>query len=59
MGIETTRKTGFLGRLALLRDRQKDFSAPVIIPSANSYSYNTEEDATHERIQEQRQREGR
>lgn len=49
------RKTDFPGRLALLRDRQKDFPALVIILFANSYSYNTEEDAAHEEIQEQRQ----
>jgi hypothetical protein len=42
--------TGFLERSALLRDGQKDFAALVIILSANSYSYDTEEGATHEEI---------
>jgi hypothetical protein len=54
IGIETIRKADFLGRLALLRDKQNDFPALVIILSTNSYSYSTEEDATHERIQKQR-----
>jgi hypothetical protein len=42
--------TGFLERLALLRDGQKNFSALVIILLANSYSYDMEESATHEKI---------
>jgi len=42
--------TGFLERSALLRDEQKDFSALVIILLANSYSYDMEEGATHEKI---------
>jgi hypothetical protein len=41
---------GFLGRLALLRDGQNNFSALVIILSANNYSYDMEEGATHEKI---------
>jgi hypothetical protein len=41
---------GFLERLALLRDGQNNFSALVIILFANNYSYDMEEDATHEKI---------
>ncbi|MFZ2148024.1 MAG: hypothetical protein WAV28_12450 [Sedimentisphaerales bacterium] len=41
---------GFLERLALLRDGQKNFSVLVIILFANSYSYDIEEDAAHEKI---------
>jgi hypothetical protein len=42
--------TGFLERLALLRDGQNNFSALVIILFASSYSYDMEEGARHEKI---------
>jgi len=42
--------TGFLERLALLRDRQNNFAALVIILFANNYSYDMEEGAIHEKI---------
>jgi hypothetical protein len=42
--------TGFLERLALLRDGQNNFSALVIILFANDDSYDMEEGATHEKI---------
>jgi len=41
---------GFQERLALLRAGQNNFSALAIILSANSYSYDMEEGATHEKI---------
>jgi hypothetical protein len=59
IGIETTRKTGSLKRLVLLRDGQKDFYAPAIILLANSYSHDTEEGAAYEETQEQRRSGGR
>jgi hypothetical protein len=42
--------TGFLERLALLRGGQNNFSALVIIPFVNSYSYDMEEGAAYEKI---------
>ena len=42
--------SGFLEILALLRDGQNNFSALVIILFANSYSYDMEESAIHEKI---------
>jgi hypothetical protein len=42
--------TGFLERLALLRDGQNNFSALVIILFANNYGHDIEEGAAHEKI---------
>jgi hypothetical protein len=42
--------TVFLERLVLLRDRQNNFSALVIIIFADEYSYDMEECAAHEKI---------
>jgi hypothetical protein len=51
--------TGFLERIALLRDGQNNFSALVIILFANNCSYDMEEGATYEKIEEQRRSGGR
>jgi len=53
---------GLSGGLAYhcqLPDGQKDFSALVIILLANNYSYDMEEGATHEKIEDRRRGEGR
>jgi len=42
--------TGFMERLALLREGRKDFSALAIILFTNSYSYDMEEGAAYEKI---------
>jgi hypothetical protein len=50
IGIEMTRKAGFLRRLALVPDGRNDFPALVIIHFGNSYGYGIEEDTAHEEI---------